>query len=267
MSGPLPETLYKVLPEIYARRLLERGEMQWSSLTWFQNEEDIQRGDAFEGSHRYFPVAGLDVNRHQRDGRPDHARFTLPSHGAVSKAAQSHHIFIYSMTLDPALAIGEESSRVCVEIFDPVTLTQRVRGALKRHRTARAETLIHDKVRYWSPENPPENVWALPHLLTLHKHKDYEHQREYRLAFGTRANVFDYENIRGYIVDKDHRWPRLAPHPQAHRIKLRLGNLEDCCRLRLATQAVPAFDQESPAGRCGMAPTSAACGSTICGTR
>lgn len=81
---------------------------------------------------------------------------------------------------------------------------------------------------------PTGNVWALPHLLTLHKHKDYEHQREYRFAFGTRANVFDVENIQGYIVEKDYRWPRLDLNRQVHvhRMKLQLGSLEDCCRLQ-----------------------------------
>lgn len=156
MSGPLPDTLYKVLPEIYAHRLVEQGEMLWSTLTWFQNEEDVQRGDAFEGSHRYFPAVGLEVNRRERDGKPNRATFTLPTHGAVSKAVQSHHIFIYSMTFDPALAIGEASTRACVQIFDPVRLVQRIRDNLKRHRKGKPDTLIHDKVRYWSPENPPE---------------------------------------------------------------------------------------------------------------
>jgi hypothetical protein len=186
MCGPLPKVLYKILPQLYARRLVEQGEMQWSTLTWFQNEEDAQRRDPFEGTHRYFPVSGLDVTRHERNGKPDHARFTLPSHGAVMKAKQSHHIFIFSMTLDPSLAIGDESSRVCVEIFDPATFTQRVREQLKRHRKARPDTLIHDIVRYWQPENPPEAIWALPHMLTLHKHKSFDYQREYRIAFGTR---------------------------------------------------------------------------------
>jgi hypothetical protein len=231
MSGPLPPVLYKILREKYARRLVERGEMQWSTLTYFQNEEDVQRGDAFEGSHRYFPVVGLEVNRHERDGRPDHASFTLPNGGAVSKAAQSNHIFIYSMTFDPALPIGEASTRACVEIFDPPLLVERIRDAMGRHRTARPATLIHDTVRYWAPENPPEAIWALPHLLTMHKQKKYDHQREYRFAFGTRSNVFDYENVQGYIVEKDYRWPRLTLNPHAHRMKLQLGNLEDCCRL------------------------------------
>src|SRR5438105_1934912 len=99
MSGPLPPVLYKVLSETHAHRLVHQGEMMWSTLAWFQNEEDVQRGDNSEGSRRYFPVKGLEINRLQREGRIDNANFTLASHGIVSTAAQSSHIFIYSMTL------------------------------------------------------------------------------------------------------------------------------------------------------------------------
>ena len=35
MCGPLPNTLYKVLPQQYACRLLDDGEMMWSALTYF----------------------------------------------------------------------------------------------------------------------------------------------------------------------------------------------------------------------------------------
>src|SRR5439155_15239709 len=38
MSGPLPPSLFKVLPEVYGHRLMELGEMMWSTLAWFQNE-------------------------------------------------------------------------------------------------------------------------------------------------------------------------------------------------------------------------------------
>jgi hypothetical protein len=231
MSGPLPPALYKVVSGRYAHRLVSHGEMMWSTLTWFQNDEDANRGDESEGMRRYFPVNGLDVNRIERGGRPDNASFVLPEHGMVSKAAQSDHIFIYSMTLDCTLAIGDPPDRACVEVFDPQQFVRRVRNGVRRHRKARAETLIYDTIHYWSPANPPEEVWALPHKLTMHKHEQYEPQREYRLSFGTRANAFDFENVECFLVDRNTRWPRLKLDPQGHRMKLYLGPLEDCCRL------------------------------------
>lgn len=231
MSGPLPAVVYKILPGDYAHRLVRHGEMMWSTLTWFQNEEDTQRGDESEGTRRYFPVNGLEIDRTERAGRPDDTSFVLPKHGLVSKAAQSNHIFIFSMTLDPSLTFGESVCQ-CVEIFDPPQLVSRVREELKRHRKARPETLIHDTVRYWTASHPPEEVWALPDRLTMHKHESYAPQREYRFAFGTRTNVFDFENVECFVLQNNFRWPRQVLDAQVHRLKLRLGNLEDCCRIR-----------------------------------
>ncbi|MGH8636198.1 MAG: hypothetical protein ACREUZ_03590 [Burkholderiales bacterium] len=63
MSGPLPPFLFKMLPEVYARRLVEIGEMMWSTLAWFQNEEDPNRGDKIDATRRHFPPDGLAVTR------------------------------------------------------------------------------------------------------------------------------------------------------------------------------------------------------------
>jgi hypothetical protein len=205
--------------------------MQWSTLTWFQNEEDATRTDASEGMRRYFPVNGLEVTRLEHNGRLDGMKFFSPDEGFVSKAAQSNHIFIYSMTKDPTLPIGDLADRSCVKIFEPEKFVNRVRAAIARHRSARCDRLIHNEVKYWDPEHPPEEVWALPDRLTMHKHKDNAAQQEYRIAVGTRANVFDFENVEGFIVHRNWRWPTLRLDPQAHRMKLHMGPLSECCRL------------------------------------
>ena len=56
----------------------------------------------------------------------------------------------------------------------------RLRSTLQRHRSAKAETLIHDEVKYYDFSAPPDNVWALPHLLTMHKQERFSSQHEYR---------------------------------------------------------------------------------------
>jgi hypothetical protein len=49
---------YKVLRDEHARSLIHDGEMMWSTLAWFQNLEEAERGDDCEGRHMYFPVNG-----------------------------------------------------------------------------------------------------------------------------------------------------------------------------------------------------------------
>jgi hypothetical protein len=231
MCGELPSTLYKVLPRAYARALVDHGEMMWSTLTFFQNELDPSRGDPHEGSHRYFPAEGLQVTRHERAGRPDHSQFTLSGHGSQIKAFQCHHTLIYSTTLDENLAIGDIATRACVEIFEPATFFQRIARAVSRHRKARLDRLIHAEVRYWTHDEPPAEVWAFPHLLATHKHESHKGEREYRFAFGTRSNVFDFENVFGFVVPPAYVFPVIQLDQQVHRMKLYLGNLTDCCRI------------------------------------
>ena len=72
LSDLLPPVLFKALPLKYAERLVERGEMMWSTLTWFQNQEDPARRDVFEATRRNFPRGGQGVTRLERHGRPDH---------------------------------------------------------------------------------------------------------------------------------------------------------------------------------------------------
>ena len=109
---------------------------------------------------------------------------------------------------------------------------RRVHLALKRHGKARPETLIHDHVQYWSTNEPPNEVWAFPHLLTMRKHEMHRWQQEYRLAFGIRSGVFDFENVECRVNPDDVHPARIDVDAQCHRMKLRLGSLETCCRIR-----------------------------------
>src|ERR1700680_2649782 len=87
MSGPLPRTLYKYLPGRHAATMIDRGELMFSTLAWFQNYEDDQRGDRFEGPRKYFPVGGLDVTRTERAEKPHPpVSFKAPTESLQSRA-------------------------------------------------------------------------------------------------------------------------------------------------------------------------------------
>lgn len=148
MSGPLPSRLYKYLPLEYAEAMLVHGEVVFSSLAWFQNYEDEERGDRFEGAHKYFPLNGLEVTRVARDGQSHvPVKMTLPSDSLHSKA----------------------------------------RGR--------------------------------------------DRQYEYRFAFGTKREVFDFENVEYHIVREGQPYSRASLEKAHHRMTIRLGSLEHCCRL------------------------------------
>lgn len=230
MSGPLPRILYKYLPRRYAAAMVAQGELMFSTLAWFQNYEDDQRGDRFEGTRKYFPVGGLEVTRTERDGKPHSPiTFKAPDESLQSRATGRNHIFIYSTSLQTGLTFDDADA--CVEIYEPVKFVVRLRSTLQRHRSAKAETLIHDEVKYYDFSAPPDNVWALPHLLTMHKEKRFAPQREYRFAFGIRRNVFNLEHVDCFVVREGETFPISNLDAAQHRKVIKTGGLADRCRL------------------------------------
>jgi hypothetical protein len=153
MSGPLPPIMYKYLPSRYAETMVGRGKIMFSTLAWFQNYEDDQRGDRFEGTRKYFPVGGLDVTRIERDGKI-HApvSFKAPTDSLQSRARAHNHIFIDSTSLKNGLVFDDADASV--EIYDPAKFAERLRAALKSHRSEKADRLIHDEVKYYDFEAP-----------------------------------------------------------------------------------------------------------------
>ena len=234
MSGALPSVLFKYLALPHAHAMLDAGDLMFSTLSWFQNLEDPDRGDGFEGTHKYFPIGGLEATRLARDGKA-HASVetTLPSHSFQSKARRRDHIFVYSTSIERGLTQFNDPivPNACVEIHDPEKLTARIKATLGRWATVRAATLIHDQVCYWSPADSPGNVHALPDRLTMNKHERFRKQHEYRFAFGTKVDVFDFENVEYHLVHEGDRQPRPTLSEADHRMLVRVGSLAHCCRL------------------------------------
>jgi hypothetical protein len=229
MSGPLPPVLYKYLSREYADAMVHRGELMLSTLAWFQNLEDGERGDEFEGRHKYFPLGGLEITRTERDGKPHPpVTFTRPNESLQSRAKGSAHIFIYSTSLQRGLT---QFGDTCIEIHSPAMLLARLRAVLRLTPKAKTSTVIHDEVRYYSFADPPGNVYALPDRLVMHKHDGFREQHEYRIAFGTRRDVFDFEHIDYQLVAEGTHQPRHTVNESEHRWKLTLGSLAHCCRV------------------------------------
>ncbi len=229
MSGPLPASLYKYLPARHAETMVGRGELMFSTLAWFQNYEDQQRGDRFEGTRKYFPVGGLEVTRTERDGKAHPpVSFRAPTESLQSRARSHNHIFIYSTSLLSGLTF--DGADTCVEIYDPVRFVARLRSALKSHPSAKAETLIHDEVKYYDFEAPPDNVWRCRTFLR-YTSTARSVQHEYRFAFGIRRNVFNFEHVDCYIVRDGETFPIRKLETAHHRKGIRIGSLADCCRV------------------------------------
>jgi len=232
---PLPGRLYKFLEARWADSLINEGVVHCSSLAWFQNfedDEDDERSDPFEGKRKYFPIGGLPI---QKLGAPSPG--LLPDQSFQSAVLECNHIFVFSTSLEAAPDVADRFRRptdremVSVEIKDPVAFAARFRATLGRLSRVQQRTFFSSLVSYYRFEEPPLGTWALPHRIVMHKEKRFEHQCEYRFAFATRRHAFDANAVDTVLVGKDHRRPRPALDPAQHCRNIRLGSLADVCRL------------------------------------
>ena len=89
--------------------------------------------------------------------------------------------------------------------------------------------MIHDRVSYYATTSPVGTTYALPDRIVFHKHEAFSDQHEYRFAFGTQDDVFDFQRVQ-YSLRSAGSQPRNL-NASDHRLKVRIGSLADCCRL------------------------------------
>ena len=235
MSDALPTVLYKYLALQYAQRLIDNGELMSSTLSWFQRLEDQQRGDLLEGTHVHRPEAGLEVTMVHRAGDPGVAgqRRTLGPESLVSQVIGQDHIFIYSTSLRAGLnqfSTGNDET-VCVEIHSPAKFFGRLKAGLHKWPPIAKTPVIHNRVSYYATTDLPGTTYALPDRIIFHKHETFRDQHEYRFAFGTQSNVFDFERVQWSLREVGDTARSRELNDSEHRLQIRLGSLSDCCRL------------------------------------
>lgn len=215
-------TIYKYVPNIYAERFLAEGEVLFRSLSYFLACEHDERGDDTEGVRVYEPERGLEITKQTGE------RVILPG-SFRSGVREPDNLFIFSTStfLSGALA-SKFQADACVEIADIFKFLARLRTALRRGHRAKLKTLRHGKITYYSTNNPPEAVWALPDQIIMHKPQMFSDQCEYRFAFSTTADALDFENVSVKLVQGHPPARRAESYPK---MLLKLGPMSDCCRI------------------------------------
>jgi hypothetical protein len=215
-------TLYKYLPYPYAELFVASGEVKFRSLSYFLACEHDERGDDLEGTRIYEPATGLEITKQTGEKVRMQGSFR-------SSVKEPGKLFIYSTStlLSADLALKFQAD-ACVEIADIGTFVARLKTALRRKPSAKLRTLIHGKVTYYRTENPPEEGWALPDLIVMHKPQRFADQCEYRFAFSTKADAFKFENVNLTLVQSQPARLPIATYPA---MLLKLGRMSDCCRI------------------------------------
>lgn len=215
--------LYKYLPEKYVDAFVHDGAILFRTLSYFRDYEDAQvRGDEFEGTKLYRPSGGLEITLTETGEKR-----VLPH--SFESTTNEHDIFVFCLStiLSAELAVQFQTS-VCVEIATPDKLIAGIRAALLRRPSIKNKMLVHGKVKYYLPEEPPIIDWALPERIALSKLEIYKAQSEYRFCFAING-AFKVENTRLRLVSPgERRTLRIMAHPER---LLKIGSLAKICKI------------------------------------
>lgn len=121
--------LYKYLPSKHIDSVLIEGAILFRSLSYFQDyEDDLFRGDKYDGILKYTGSNGLEINN-LTTGESFNAPWRLES----KVDAENIFVFCTSNKLSPDLA-KEFNADVCIEILRPDLFTSKLHSAVSRRK-------------------------------------------------------------------------------------------------------------------------------------
>ncbi len=216
-------TLYKYLPSKYHESFIVEGKFLFRSLSYFQDyEDDLARGDKYDGILKHSKNDGLEINN-LTTCESFNGHFTFES----KVDAENIFVFCASTKLCPELA-AEFKSNLCVEFKSPAQIISKLRSAVSRRKQIKPNKLFHDKVKYYSEEEAPGIKWAFPDKITMRKLDVFSRQEEYRFAFSFN-NALEFEKTTQDLrIGNKEKVQRFNFYPE-HILKI--GNIKKWCKI------------------------------------
>jgi hypothetical protein len=227
-SAVHPLKLYKYIDRPYGDLLIE-GRLRFSSISWFRHFDDPERGDFYEGTLRFAPKDGLEVQNHTRL-----TRFIDRDRMFTAAARSSDYIFAFAVSTELSghlwrkFAPLHKTESTCVEIFDVERFAAHIQTTLRKRSPVQARTFRQRLVHYRAVEEPPEHRWALPDELAFLKEDTFSDQHEYRFLFSPRKHAYKFQDVRLELVAKNSTPVRAHLDSAKHCIDLSLGAIADC---------------------------------------
>jgi hypothetical protein len=172
--------LYKYLPQKFARRMIDQGEVLFRTLSYFRGVEHAARGDEAEGVHIDAP--DNDVTLETNTGLKVVGRFRY------LRSVNQDRVFAFccSTELDTSLFDAFDADS-CVVIKDPAVFFARCAAAARTPLALDSPGLIHGPVSYFAPNRPAPLDVTDPKTIPFLKHEGFAGQREYRVVFARRG--------------------------------------------------------------------------------
>ncbi len=193
------------------------------SLSYYQDYEDeLIRGDQYEGTLKYTGSNGLKINNLTTGGS-----FKAPWSFVSQVDVENVFVFCVSNKLCPDLA-REFKSDVCIEIVNPSNVISKLHGAVRLRKKIKPNKLFHGKVDYYRAEDAPGKKWAFPNEIAMRKLKIFSEQSEYRFSFSLNG-ALDFGKVSQEIrIGEKVKKHRLHPYPEH---VLKIGDIRKWCKI------------------------------------
>lgn len=217
-----PEKLYKYLPSEFIDNVFDKGELLFRNLTYFRQSECSQRGDFLEAHHRDNPDNDITLNN-LSTGKKVIGDFSFLN------TTDSDHIFVFCLSKAYRKELCEEfNSDACVEITDAPEFIRRVRVKLKRLLSTHKYGLLNGSAKYYRQNAPAEFNIKDPKELVFAKDEFFQHQDEYRLAFGNRKA---FKLVQKVVINGKYDFKNEAMKGTTKEKLITIGNLSDIARI------------------------------------
>jgi hypothetical protein len=225
----LPTRLYKYLPKVYLRSVINSGNLPFRSLSYYQSVEDKERGDPCEAMHIDRPTSGLTLSVPKKGIR-------MTGDFAFINRVQSDQIYCFCLSSRKEEAFFEQfGCDTCIEILDVPEFLRRCKRAVTSLRSSTDWEFIHRNIEYFRVDVAASLDIKDPRNLPFFKLDKYIHQGEYRLVA---ARTGAFKLIQEIVnFDAGHDFSAEAKTMVARKINFQLGSLRDITSVHFAHAA------------------------------
>lgn len=215
--------LYKYLPSQFLNAVVKKGDLLFRNLSYFRQYEDNRRGDPLEGFHRDNPDNDITLSDPKTGKILAKGDFSFLN----STNTDLINVFCLSKAIKPEL-YEEFKADCCIEIIDADEFIRRTMFAVKRLISAHDSGLLTGPVNYYMHNAPAGFDIKNPQNLAFAKGVTYEHQKEFRLVFGTKK-AFDLK--QQIVINKSYDFIGEAKKGTPKEKHIFIGDIRDIVKI------------------------------------
>lgn len=221
----MADRLFKYTSSRHLAAIVERGELLFRNLSYYQGLEDEARGDGLEGTHVDHPDTAITITN-LTTGKVIQGDFAFQN-----RIEDSDRIYCFCMSKELNSRMYEDfNCDCCIEITDTPEFLNRWKKVARQMNGAHWQ-LLNRSVTYYNKTEAIDLNIKDPRNLPFVKLTDYEYQDEYRLVAGEK----DSFELTQQIVTTPSPPEDLSESPRKpEKLIFKLGDLRDIALVHYA---------------------------------